>query len=53
MLIWYRLIYLYKIYMRNFNEYSALGKEQLFNLSGFKVAPWLTQEHLAVTNFPS
>ena len=36
MLIWYRLIYLYKIYMRNFNDYSALGKEQLFNLSGFK-----------------
>ena len=22
--------------MGNFNEYSALGKEQLFNLSGFK-----------------
>ena len=48
MLIWYRLIYLYKIYMRNFNDYSALGKEQLFNLSGFKpntslICLWFTK----------
>ena len=48
MLTWYRLIYLYKIYMSNFNEYSALGKEQLFNFSGFKpntslIYSWFTK----------
>ena len=47
MLIWYRLINLYRIYMRNFNEYSVLGKEQLFNLSGFhRILCWYTYDLL-------